>query len=412
MLDAFGIDSMGDQLMLFTLVLCSLMDVQTKTTIIYIFSLAFSSQIILKVLNAMSDKTEPTFDFKPLKKSNLDLFATVPQVKKMTRRDKSAFQKKSSTPTDAPSQELFHTVFSAEDVKKAAAAQDSQKGKPKHLRHSIHKDENEDKRTVFVGNISNSATRKEVKNIFKDCGSIESVRIRCQALTEMQDGKDVGRSIRVLRGDIRKDDRVTATAYVLFEDASSVDRALEKNSILVDGRHLVVTRLGVADSAYPPETSVFLGNVAYDTTEEDVWSFFATHGVPDIKRVRLIRDREKGVCKGFGYVEFNSPSSVKRAIAVRGNPLNGRELRVVHTNKSVEVKKGMTSRREQRKTDRAGDLGSHTKKKRKVEPNFHKKQEKKEYPWMGTMTNPRRKIPKDLRFLADSEKRVSHKSNK
>lgn len=365
---------------------------------------------------------EPTFDFKPVKKIDLDLFAPAPQVRKMSRKEKSKLRydlEMSKRKDDLVeekklnSHELFASVFSPEEAEnEIAAAQRQKKSKPQLLRHAIHKNEEEDQRTIFVGNISNVTTRKEVKGIFKDCGAIESVRIRCQMLTPpTETGKAIGRAIRVLRGDLRKDEKSTATAYVLFREESSIPKALEKNSLVFNGRHIVVTSLDREDAAYPPETSIFLGNVAYDTTEEEVWDYFALHGIHDIKRVRLVRDRDSGNCKGFGYVEFINSSSVKKAIETRGNILNGRELRIVHVNKPKSTGNS-TSRRELRKSQAVNNEKS------RKRPSQDDGKEKKRYrseqeqmPWMGMVTNPRRKIPRDLRPLVDGKKdkpRVAH----
>lgn len=368
---------------------------------------------------------QPSFNFQPLKKIDLDLFAPAPQVKKMSRKDKMLLRQKmeiakrsgkkpdislEKNPTD-----LFSTVFSTEEAENEISAMEKKKkGKPQILRHALHKNEDEDNRTVFVGNISNTTERKDVKSIFKDCGEIESVRIRCLVLDEHSEkDKKVGRAIRVLRGELKKDERASAAAYVLFRNKESVEKALEKNSILFNGHHIVVTRVGMEDSAYPPETSIFLGNVAYDTTEEDIWNFFAVHGIHNIKRVRLIRDRDSGKCKGFGYVEFLSASTVKKAIETRGNLLNGRELRIVHANKSKAAQNAKVSRRDIRKSK---DVDEKSNRKKRARSDTSERSEKKQktedvMPWMGMVTNPRRKIPRDLRPLVDGKRdrpKVAH----
>lgn len=362
---------------------------------------------------------EPSFDLKPEKKIDLDLFALAPQVKKMSRREKALIRQKmemeeksgkAQKNCTSPSEDgLFKSVFLPEEsLENETSIGKNKKAKRTLLRHAIHKNEEEDSRTVFVGNICNTATRKEIKSIFKECGSIEAVRIRCQVLNGQEESnRIVGRAIRVLRGDIKKDEKATAVAYVLFENSVSAVKALEKNSLLFNGRHIVVTGLNAEDGAYPPETSIFLGNIAYNTTEEDIWSFFALHDVHDIKRVRLIRNRDTGTCKGFGYVEFRSSSSVKKAIDTRGNLLNGREIRIVHANKAKSTKNAAPSRRELRQmTVKNEDNISKRKRSRSAseEKSNKTRDDSEKTPWMGMVTNPRRKIPKDLRLLAERKR--------
>ncbi|KAK7195717.1 Double RNA binding domain protein 9 [Novymonas esmeraldas] len=423
---------------------------------------------------AAGDTSAPVFNFQPLQKSNVDLFATAPQVKKLTRREKDkmlrelevkrAEERATATATKTASKTgkgnkgaapkdgdrsaavaevvraaaaaaaaassssspqsgaagagaksaLFETVFDTKEVEQELATQEDRRNK-KHskkqvLRHALHTNEEEDSRTVFVGNLPNTIQKRDVEKIFKPCGSITAVRIRCQALEQLDEKhQNMGRAVRVLRGEIKKDGKYSATAYVLFDSAASIAAALEKNGLVFHNRHLVVTTMDVESRAYPPETSIFLGNVAYDTTEEDVWNFFQEHGIADVKRVRLVRDRETGDCKGFGYVEFMRAASVNPAVATRGNKLNGRELRIVHVNKSKEVKAATTSRREKRRNDRAGASEDRKRSRGSSAGDSHSSASKKartesDLPsWAGVTTNPRRKMPKDLRPLVEGK---------
>lgn len=50
------------------------------------------------------------------------------------------------------------------------------------------------------------------------------------------------------------------------------------------------------------KSSVFVGNLPYDVSEETLWKFFSDVG--GITNVRIIRDRVTRVGKGFAYVEF------------------------------------------------------------------------------------------------------------
>lgn len=359
--------------------------------------------------------------FKPTKKTTIDLFALAPQVKKLSRRERQRLRSQGGDVSsgNTAKDDILKTVL-LDDAKEVSDAEKKRTRHKKPLRHALTENKEEDSRTVFVGNLVNDVKRRTVEKVFKCCGAIECVRIRAQAL-EMggtegsgnnKQRKDVGRAIHVLRGDIKKGDQYSAVAYVLFKDISSVTLALEKNGIILDGRHIVVTAMDPESRAYAPETSVFIGNIAYDTNEEAVWNFFVEKGVADIKRVRLVRDRETGSCKGFGYVEFKNPASVPRAIAVRGSLLNGREVRIVHVQKSKELASIKPSRREKRKRAEQ-DTASSNKKDRKKNKRVHvengrsfgRQNDAEGKPaWMGMTTNPRKKIPRDLRPLVESKR--------
>ncbi|KAF8622570.1 hypothetical protein AX15_006918 [Amanita polypyramis BW_CC] len=73
----------------------------------------------------------------------------------------------------------------------------------------------------------------------------------------------------------------------------------------------------------PPYTA-FIGNLAFDLTENELQSFFPTFKP---KSVKIIRDREDKP-KGFGYVEFEDLDGLKDALAKTGSNLAGRTIRV------------------------------------------------------------------------------------
>merc|ERR1712051_370581 len=65
----------------------------------------------------------------------------------------------------------------------------------------------------------------------------------------------------------------------------------------------------------------------FATSEDQVREHFSKCG--DITDVRIVRDSQTGIGKGFGYVNFSSHESVKTALDLMTNTaLNGRELRI------------------------------------------------------------------------------------
>ena len=72
---------------------------------------------------------------------------------------------------------------------------------------------------------------------------------------------------------------------------------------------------------------LYVGNLSYDTTEDQVKDLFAGYGTPD--SVRLITDRDTGRAKGFGFVEFSNDQEARAAMAgLNGQEMNGRPLTV------------------------------------------------------------------------------------
>lgn len=73
--------------------------------------------------------------------------------------------------------------------------------------------------------------------------------------------------------------------------------------------------------------SIYVGNLSYDVTQEDLNAAFAEYG--SVKRVQLPTDRETGRLRGFAFVEMNTEEEEAAAIeALDGAEWMGRDLKV------------------------------------------------------------------------------------
>lgn len=73
--------------------------------------------------------------------------------------------------------------------------------------------------------------------------------------------------------------------------------------------------------------SVYVGNLSYNVTQEDLSEVFAEYGT--VKRVQVPVDRETGKPRGFAFVEMSSDAEEDAAIAaLDGAEWMGRDLRV------------------------------------------------------------------------------------
>jgi RNA recognition motif-containing protein len=59
-------------------------------------------------------------------------------------------------------------------------------------------------------------------------------------------------------------------------------------------------------------TSIYVGNLSYDATEEDIRQAFAPYG--EVASVNIIMDRETGRSRGFAFVEMPDGAEAKEAI--------------------------------------------------------------------------------------------------
>ncbi len=73
--------------------------------------------------------------------------------------------------------------------------------------------------------------------------------------------------------------------------------------------------------------NIYVGNLAWEVTEDDLRSEFASFG--EVESARLISDRMTGRSRGFGFVEMPNNEEGKAAIsAMDGKDLKGRNLKV------------------------------------------------------------------------------------
>ncbi|WP_243545539.1 RNA recognition motif domain-containing protein [Pseudodesulfovibrio tunisiensis] len=72
--------------------------------------------------------------------------------------------------------------------------------------------------------------------------------------------------------------------------------------------------------------NIYVGNLSWSTTNEDLHSLFAEYG--DVTSARVIEDRETGRSRGFGFVEMDDDGATKAIEALNGSNFMGRDLRV------------------------------------------------------------------------------------
>ena len=73
--------------------------------------------------------------------------------------------------------------------------------------------------------------------------------------------------------------------------------------------------------------NIFVGNLAFTTTEQDLRQLFEPYGT--VETVRIMTDRETGRSRGFGFVEMPDGTAARAAMAgLQGHELDGRALTV------------------------------------------------------------------------------------
>lgn len=94
--------------------------------------------------------------------------------------------------------------------------------------------------------------------------------------------------------------------------------------------------------------NIFVGNLDLSATEQQLYSLFETYG--SVETVTIVKDRDTGEARGFGFVEMTQDSEAQAAIAaLNGTLLNARTLRVNEARPKVERESGQSGTRDHRR---------------------------------------------------------------
>ncbi|XP_025918577.1 RNA-binding protein 34 isoform X1 [Apteryx rowi] len=177
------------------------------------------------------------------------------------------------------------------------------------------------RRTVFVGNLPVNCTAQMLKSLFKEYGQIESIRFRSVVPAEDTLSKKLAAIKRKIHPNMKY-----INAYVVFKEECDAIKALKKNGTqIASGFHIRVD-LASKNSSHDNKRSIFLGNLSYDISDDAVREHFSDCG--DVVAVRIVRDRQTGMGKGFGYILFENTDAVHLALKLNNSDLMGRKLRV------------------------------------------------------------------------------------
>jgi nucleolin len=168
---------------------------------------------------------------------------------------------------------------------------------------------------LFVRNIGYDTTQEGLAEYFAKYGDVEESKI----VTDKNTGKSRGFGF-----------------LKFYEKRSAYNAMKDAENIVVDGRNLQIRysndkssqMKGGNNSAKKgpaSEFGVFVGNISYKCTENDLKKFFKDCGkVLDVR----IAKKPDGKLKGFAHVDFETKEGMEKAVEKNGKELQGRALKV------------------------------------------------------------------------------------
>jgi len=221
--------------------------------------------------------------------------------------------------------------------------------------------EDEEERTVFVGNLPLSTTRRSLAKVFAECGKVQSTRLRSVAVAGIKvpqnraGDQNLVRKVCTFTKQLDTDAKSSLQGYVVFVSKEAVPKALALNNKALQDESPQATRairrirVDTASPENDPKRSVFVGNLPYQADEATLADHFVQGCAlepTDIQGVRIIRDKETFQCKGFGYVLFEDSTMVATALQRMQNSLYMRRpLRVKVCGKTIKGRRGQDKKR-------------------------------------------------------------------
>lgn len=206
-------------------------------------------------------------------------------------------------------------------------------------------DENKLLRTIFVGNVPMKTKKKTLLKEFSKYGEIESLRIRSVPIADTK----APRKAAVLMKKFNEN-ADCVHAYIVFKSEDSAQASLAHNMTVVEGNHIRVDRAcpprkkvkGDNAPLYDNKRTLFVGNLPFDVKDEEIYQLLC--GIKTqtqdtiVEAVRVIRDPNTHVGKGFAYVLFKTREAAN--LVVRKHlKLRDRELRLSHAKENVTPSK-------------------------------------------------------------------------
>ncbi|XP_043582739.1 RNA-binding protein 34-like [Bombus pyrosoma] len=200
------------------------------------------------------------------------------------------------------------------------------------------KDFEENERTIFVGNLPKDVTKKQLQKLFKQFGKIDAIRLRGKISKSLNIPKRVAAITNDLHPKVK-----SVYAYIRFDSEESTKKALSINGRKFEGNYIRVDMSSKSNDKYETKKSVFIGNLHFNVDDDSVRNHFKRCG--EIESVRIIRDNQTGVGKGFGYVNFKSEDAVALALELDGTTILNREVRVKPSIEKDKRTKGKCGKR-------------------------------------------------------------------
>ena len=250
------------------------------------------------IKNGMSDSDEES-DSEPKQKSK-------PKKEKEEKKEQKKEEEESQEENGAKA-----TAKKEEESEEEKENDNNKKENEEELPENVYEE-------LFVRNIGYNTTEEELADYFGKYGDVEVVKI----VTDKNTGKS--RGFGFLKFYEKK------SAFEAMKDADNIivgERNLQIRYSNDKGSQMKGGNGGNNSAKKGPSTEfgIFVGNISYKCTENDLKKFFKDCGkVVDVR----IAKKPDGKLKGFAHVDFETKEGMEKAVEKNGKELQGRALKI------------------------------------------------------------------------------------
>jgi RNA recognition motif-containing protein len=175
---------------------------------------------------------------------------------------------------------------------------------------------------VWIGNLPFTATADALQKFLREKGALTEAQITRINLPVPNDAAAASTP-----GPKRIKPQNKGFAYVDVSTPEALKRALELSETLFTGRRVLIkdaksfagrpdkkpeTSESSTRTSKPPNRRIFVGNLGFDTTREDIEEHYTPCGA--VSSVHLATFEDSGKCKGYGWIEFEELEAAEAAI--------------------------------------------------------------------------------------------------
>ncbi|KAI9671943.1 MAG: hypothetical protein M1817_002326 [Caeruleum heppii] len=255
-------------------------------------------------------------DAKAVEELEIDIAAPVPPSKKALRKAKKL------KVSDAATGKLPNA---AAKTKRSTPPRSSDDENPDKTVGGVAKELQRSEHGIWIGNLPFNATKADLQDFLTGKSTITEDQISRVHLP----GPSGPAPAPSTSARNPKKPQNRGFAYIDFSDASALQQALGLSETLVKGRRVLIKNSksfegrppvskdtssgpGKGKSGKPPNTRIFVGNLGFDTTEEDLRTHFERCG--EIVDLQMATFEDSGKCKGFSWVRFKELEASEAAV--------------------------------------------------------------------------------------------------